>query len=211
MSWRSNATSSILCCWKTCSICCSNWIWFCSLKPCSNAVLFTPSQHDCEGQTDQPSSPLTSFRSLLIYQPPPPTKFGWSLPLGQLQLSFSCVTKKFLSSYPKNSSTSRLRLNFLFISVSQSLHVPACSCSSWGNPHINQWMIQMARGLHHHNRRAIQPVCCGSYQKKKKQELAQKLCMFWTLSDVNRPIVEHITNYPTRQINCFQVFETKNT
>lgn len=131
MSWCSNATSSIICC----SICCSNWIWFCSLKPCSNAVLFTPSQHDCEGRTDQPSSPLTSFRSLLIYQPPPPTKVGRSLPLGQLQLSFSCVTKKFLSSYPKNSSTSFqkrqfqqlfwfLSLNFLFICFS----IPACSC-----------------------------------------------------------------------------------
>lgn len=155
----------MLWCWKTCSICCSNWIWSCSLKPCSNAVLFIPSQYDCEGQTYQPCSPLTSFWPLLIYQPAPPTRVGCSLPLGRLQRSFR-ATKTFLSSYPKNSSTSFqkpyfqqlfwfLSLNSSFITLSQSLHVPACSCSSWGNPRINQWMIEMARGLHHHNCRAF--------------------------------------------------------
>lgn len=63
------------------------------------------------------------------------------------------------SSPPKNSSVIIKSVFSAAFAVnyhrSQSLHAPACSLSSWGNPHINQWTIQMAHGLHHRRRTAF--------------------------------------------------------
>lgn len=46
-------------------------------------------------------------------------------------------------------------INSVYFTVPQPLHVPARRLTSLGNPHINQWAIQMVHGLHHHNRTAL--------------------------------------------------------